>query len=215
MTRYSPRREQVLSFISRFIERNGYSPTVREIMGGCDISSPAVVQNHLNTLEKQGRIRRSPDISRSIRLLEGRDIAKEGVSLIGVPLLGTIAAGRPIPVPESDHWVMVPEDMFEIPAEWLGVNKEVFALQVKGTSMIDALIADGDIILLEPAQTADDGESVAVWLKEEAEVTLKKIYFEADHVRLQPANPLMSPIITPAENVRIQGRLIAVIRKTR
>ena len=184
-------------------------------MRGCDISSPAVVQNHLNMLEKQGRIRRDPDISRSIRLAGGGDIDGSRGGLIRVPLLGAIAAGQPIEVPESDYWVMAPEDTLSLPAELLGGKNEVFALQVKGTSMIDALIADGDIILLEPAQAADDGETVAVWLKDEAEVTLKKIYFETDHVRLQPANPLMAPIITPVENVQVQGKLIAVIRKTR
>ncbi len=215
MTRYSPRREQVLSFISEFIEHNGYSPTVREIMKGCIISSPAVVQNHLNTLEKQGRLRRDPEISRSIRLAANRGSARAEADFLKVPVLGAIAAGQPIPVPESDHWVMAPEDTVSLPADLLGNKEEVFALQVKGTSMIDALIADGDIVILEPAQTANDGETVAVWLKDEGEVTLKKIHFERDYIRLQPANPLMEPIITPIENVQIQGRMLAVIRKAR
>ncbi len=215
MARYSPRREQILSFISEFIEQNGYSPTVREIMGGCAISSPAVVQNHLNMLEKQGRIRRDPEISRSIRLAGNRDTAGTKEDFISVPLLGAIAAGQPIPVPESSNWVMVPEDTIKLPADLLHDKHEVFAVQVKGTSMIDALIADGDIVILEPTQTANDGDTVAVWLKDEEEVTLKKIHFEKDHVRLQPANPLMEPIITPSENVQVQGKLLAVIRKAR
>lgn len=215
MTKYSPRREQVLSFISRFIERSGYSPTVREIMGGCNISSPAVVQNHLNMLEKQGRLRRNPAISRSIRLAGRQSSNSPKADFLEIPVLGTIAAGQPVPVPESDNWVMVPEDTLNLPADLLNNKKEVFALKVKGESMIDSLIADGDTIIMEPAQTAKNGETVAVWLEDEQEVTLKKIYFETGKVHLQPANPLMEPIITPVENVQIQGKLLAVIRKAR
>ncbi len=213
MARYSLRRQQVLSFIREFIEEKGYSPSVREIMEGCAISSPAVVQNHLNTLERQGHIRRDPDISRSIRLAESRVKAKEGFT--SVPLLGTIAAGKPIPVPESGNWITVPEDILILPEGLIESKQGVFALQVKGTSMIDALIGDGDTVIMEPAQTASDGDMVAVWLKDEEEVTFKQIRFEQGHVRLQPANPLMSPIITPVENVQVQGKLLAVIRKVR
>jgi len=212
MARFSPRRQQILGFISGFIERNGYSPSVREIMSGCNISSPAVVQNHLNTLEKQGHIRRDPEVSRSIRLAGDPGHANAGDDFVSVPLLGEIAAGQPVPVPESGNWVTVPEDTLDLPAGLLQGKREVFALKVKGTSMIDALIADGDIIVLEPVRTAEDGDAVAVWLRDEEEVTLKRIYFGVGHVRLQPANPLLEPIITPAENVDVQGRLLAVIR---
>lgn len=211
MDRASERRRQILEFIRRFIAEKGYSPTIREIREGCGIPSTLSVQLHLEALEREGRIRREREVFRSIRLVEGPPA--EGV--VAVPVLGVIAAGEPIPVPDSEGWASSPEEVLKLPAEWVRNRERVFALRVKGDSMVDALIADGDLVLLQAVPVVENGEVVAVWLREEQEVTLKKVYYEGDRVRLQPANPRMAPISTPAENVQVQGRLLAVIREYR
>ena len=197
-------RENILQFIHGFIDEHGYSPTVRDILKGCGISSTAVVQYHLDVLEKEGRIHRDPEIFRSIRLSE-----KKGSIMI--PVLGTIAAGTPIPVPNSDNWTQATETL-ELPQDMVG-KKPVFALKVKGQSMIAALIDDGDIVLMETANSAENGEMVAVWLKDREEVTLKRFYAGKDKVVLQPANQTMKPILQNPDNVEIQGKVIGVIRK--
>jgi repressor LexA len=198
-------RENILQFIHGFIDERGYSPTVRDILKGCSISSTAVVQYHLDVLEKEGRIHRDPEIFRSIRLSE-----KKGSVM--VPILGTIAAGSPIPVPNSDNWSNQAVDTLELPQDMVG-KKPVFALKVKGQSMIDALIDDGDIVLMEAADSAANGEMVAVWLKDREEVTLKRFFADKDKIILQPANQTMKPIEQRADNVEIQGKVIGVIRK--
>jgi repressor LexA len=180
-------------------------PTIRDILKGCNISSTAVVQHHLNVLEREGRIHRDPEVFRSIRLAGKRN-------LTNVPLLGVIAAGKPIPIPTPDAWTNQPLDTIEVPLETVG-NRQVYALRVKGQSMIDALIDDGDIVLMEPTDTANNGEMVAVWLKDEQAVTLKKIYFERGRVILKPANHSMKSITVNPKNIEVQGKIIAVIRK--
>ena len=161
-------RENILQFIHGFIDERGYAPTVRDILKGCAISSTAVVQYHLDVLEKEGRIHRDPEIFRSIRLSEKR-------GSVMIPILGTIAAGTPISVPNSDNWSNQAVDTLELPQDMVG-KKPVFALKVKGQSMIDALIDDGDIVLMEAADSAANGEMVAVWLKDREEVTLKRFF---------------------------------------
>ena len=198
-------RENILQFIHGFIDKRGYSPTIRDILKGCTISSTAVVQYHLDVLEKEGRIHRDPEIFRSIRLSEKK-------ASVMIPVLGTIAAGSPIPVPNSDNWSSQAVDMLELPQDMVG-KKPVFALKVKGQSMIDALIDDGDIVLMEAADSAENGEMVAVWLKDREEVTLKRFYAGKDKIILQPANQTMKPIEQRPDNVEIQGKVIGVIRK--
>jgi repressor LexA len=204
-TGLSTTREKIHQFIQRFFTEHDYAPTVRDILKGCSISSTAVVQHHLDVLEKEGRIQRDPEVFRSIRLPQKKNT-------ITVPLLGTIAAGQPVPVPGSDTWTSFPTDVMELPQDLIG-NRRVFALRVKGQSMIDALIDDGDIVLMEPADSAENGEMVAVWLKDRQEVTLKKIYIEPDRVLLKPANQTMKPIQQHPDNIEIQGKVIGVIRK--
>lgn len=198
-------RERILEYIRRFFDEKGYAPTVRDIMRGCNISSTSLVQYHLNVLEKEGQIHRDPEVFRSIQLME-KDVVE-------VPLLGAIAAGKPIPVPDSDTWVNPPEDMLKLTANVVGNKSNIYALKVKGTSMLDALINDGDIVFMEVTQTVEDGEMAAVWLKNEQEVTLKKIYREPGRIRLQPANSKMKPIYTRPGNIEIQGKVVAVLRK--
>ncbi len=201
----SKTREMILKFIQDFIDERGYSPTVRDIVKGCDLSSTAVVQHHLNVLEREGRIHRDSQVFRSIQLVE-KDI-------VVVPLLGTVAAGEPIPVPDSNTWTSMPERSLKLPRDVVEHSGNIYALRVKGMSMIDALVADGDIVIMEATQTLEDGEMAAVWLKEEQEVTLKKIYREPSGIRLQPANEQMEPIYVNPENVEVQGRVVAVLRK--
>ena len=198
-------RKKVLNFIHDFIDERGYAPTVRDILKGCSISSTAVVQHHLNILEREGHIHRDPEVFRSIQLLDRSNIVR-------IPLLGSIAAGDPIPVPSSETWELEPLETLDLTDELTQGKKDIYALRVKGLSMIDALIDDGDIVLMQAANTAKDGEMVAVWLKDKQEVTLKKFFPENNQIRLQPANSQMKPIYVAPCNVEIQGIVVGVIR---
>jgi repressor LexA len=202
---YNKTRECIFGFIQWFFEERGYAPTVRDILKGCALSSTAVVQHHLDILQREGRIHRDPEVFRSIRL-PGQN------NSVSIPLLGTIAAGAPIPIPGSDTWTGESRESIELP-QGLVNHRQVYALRVKGQSMIDALIDDGDIVLMEQTSTANNGDMVATWLKDRHEVTLKRIYFEPNTVWLRPANQLMSAIQQHPENVEIQGRVVGVIRK--
>jgi repressor LexA len=208
MARFSNTRQQILNFIRKFLDEKGYAPTVRDIVKGCHISTPSVVQHHLNMLEKQGYILRDPEIFRSIQLVERK---QEVIS--SVPLLGTIAAGKPIPVPAPDSWTTVPEQALQLTKEVTQGKKDIYALKVKGTSMIDAFVDDGDTVLIQPITKVEDGEMAVVWLKLEQEVTLKKVYHETGRIRLQPANIEMKPMYYQPEDVEIQGKVIGVLRK--
>jgi repressor LexA len=198
-------RDRVLQFIRLFLAEKGYSPSVADIVAGCGLSSPNLAQYHLNVLEREGILRRTPGVFRSIQLVQGTN--RE------VPLLGVIAAGTPIPVPESGNWTESAEELLDLSRDLVGDGENLFALRVRGRSMIDACVMDGDIVVVEATQAAVDGDMVAVWLKDEHEVTLKRIYHEQDHIRLQPANRQMEPLYVAPENVTVQGRVVAVIRK--
>jgi len=130
-----------------------------------------------------------------------------------VPLLGTIAAGQPMPVPSADTWTTTPEEIIEVPQYLTGGLERLYAVRVKGTSMIDALIDDGDIVLMQRANTVEHGEMAAVWLRAEQEITLKKVYREPGRIRLEPANKLMRVIYIRPENIEIQGKIVGVLRK--
>ena len=209
MAQLSAKRKKIVDFILKFVEKRGYPPTVRDIQGGCGISSTSVVDYHLKVLEKEGHIRRDPDVSRGIELL-GR--APSSLKVL-VPVIGQIAAGDPIPVPDSETWdAAAGADFLEVTADLTQGRQDVYALKIKGVSMIDALINDGDIVLMQHVTTVDNGEMAAVWLKAEKEATLKKVYMESERVRLQPANSQMQPVYVNPDNVEIQGRVIAVIR---
>ncbi|MEW6034145.1 MAG: transcriptional repressor LexA [Chloroflexota bacterium] len=205
----SSRRRAILDFIRDFIEERGYPPTVRDIQNGCHISSTSVVDYHLRALEREGHLRRDLKVSRGLELLgvAGR------ANMVAVPLIGHIAAGEPMPVPQPDAWDVVSgADTLEVPAELLRGRSEVYALRVKGDSMVDALIGDGDVVLMQQVNQAEDGDMVAVWLKGERSVTLKRLYREADRVRLEPANSTMAPIYAAPDDVEVQGRVVGVVR---
>jgi repressor LexA len=205
----SAKQQSILDFMRRFIREKDYPPSIRDIQDACAISSTSVVDYNLKALERMGYIRRDREVSRAIELLDGSGRRPQTVA---VPIIGAIAAGQPIPVPSADTWSGVDYDnMVEVTEDMTKGRQKVYALRVKGTSMIDALVNDGDIVLMESTHSADDGDMVAAWLKREGEATLKKIYVEGDRVRLQPANSTMQPIYTEIGNVEVQGRVLARI----
>jgi repressor LexA len=205
----SKRQEAMLAYIEDFIEHHSYPPTIRDIQRDLDISSTSVVDYNLNALEQRNFIRRNRNISRGIEIV-GRQPAPS--NLVRIPIVGQIAAGEPIPVLDDVH-VDENTESLELSPEMLGSRQEnLFGLRVRGMSMIDALINDGDIVILRHQQTCENGETVAVWLRDEKETTLKKFYLEQDQVRLQPANSQMDPIYCEPENVEVQGKLVTVFR---
>jgi len=207
----SSKQQCIVDFIHRFLVDRGYPPTIRDIQSGCEISSTSVVNYNLSILEKQGHIRRHPEVSRGIELVT-RPLASG--SRVQVPVLGQIAAGEPIPVPTPDTWdVTASAETLEVTRDLTRDREGVYALKVKGSSMVDALINDGDIVLMQYANVVENGEMAAVWLKAEKEATLKKVYVETGRIRLQPANSQMQPIYAEPDNIEVQGRVIAVIRQ--
>ncbi len=209
--RLSDKQKRIISFLERFLTDKGYPPSIRDIQNGCKISSTSVVDYNLNILENRGYLERHADVSRGIKLLNREPTSEMTVA---VPVIGMIAAGSPVPVPTPDTWdVAAVSETMTVPRELTLDKKDVYALRVKGMSMVDALINDGDVVLMQHVGTVQNGEMAAVWLKDEKEATLKKVYVEPDRVRLQPANDQMRPIFVAPDNVEIQGRVIAVIRQ--
>ena len=207
----SPRQEKMLKFISRFMAENGLPPTVRDIQKACNISSTSVVDYNLRLLQRDGFLRRRPDVARGIELLG--ESGKTTSSLPLVPVIGYISAGQPLPGPSADGWAsQEPLENLELPKHIVNSKTELYALRVKGTSMIDALIDDGDIVLVEPTHEVNNGDMVIAWLKLEQEATLKRIYKEGSKIRLQPANSQMEPIYANANNVEVHGKVAAVLR---
>jgi repressor LexA len=208
------RHQKIIEFIDGYQRKFKHSPSIREIGEHCDISSTSVVNYYLDQLEKSGHIERDRKISRGVRLTSP---ATPVGDMFRVPVLGRIVAGEPIPVPPSDFSSFTADDSVDIatslmPAKEKG--KELFALQVQGESMIDAMVNDGDIVILKPTQEARNGDMVAVWLSDRNETTLKFFFKEKDKYRLQPANPTMKPIyIDKHESLEIKGKVVMVIRK--
>lgn len=204
----SPKQERIINFVTDFLHDKGYPPTIRDIAAGCGISSTSVVTYNLNKLEQAGYIRRHSDISRGIKFLTPQ---QKGGKLVYIPIVGVIAAGEPIPVPDTGN--IIPNEGLEVSEELVRGKQDIYALRVRGDSMLDALIGDGDIVLMDYVGSAENGDMVAVWLKGEQEVTLKRFFAEPNRIRLEPANSQMKPIYTTPDNVEIQGRVVAVIRR--
>ena len=208
----SARQKQILEFINGFDEEHSYPPTIRDIQYACTISSTSVVDYNLKILERKGYIRRDREVSRGIEVLGGD---RQRVQANRVPVLGSIAAGEPIPVPAQESWASAePVDMLDIPQGFLSNVEGAYALRVKGTSMIDALVDDGDTVIVRPVTSISDGDMVVAWLKIEKEVTLKRLYHEGSRIRLQPANSTMQPIYVDPDNIEVQGKVVAVIRNS-
>jgi repressor LexA len=216
------RHKKILRFLEKFQSENGYPPSIREIGENTSISSTSVVNYYLNQLEEMNYIERESNVSRGIRLLrnlEGQLLkaAKTVTDMFTVPVIGRIVAGEPVPVPSSDFNYYDQETGIDIARSLLPPKEkteDLFALEVQGDSMIDAMVNDGDIVVMRPITQASNGEMVAVWLADRDETTLKYFFLENGRVRLQPANPLMSPIIIddPA-HVQVQGKVVLVIRR--
>lgn len=206
----SPRQERMLQFIIDFSDEHGYPPTVRDIQQACEISSTSVVDYNLNILQREGHIRRSPEISRGIEVRNG---SKRNGPITSVPLLGYIAAGQPLPELSAEGWGQGQAlESLEVPRSLLKGEEKVYALRVRGDSMIDVHIDDGDLVLIKPATSVRNGDTVVAWLKKDKEATLKKLFYEGNRVRLQPANSEMKPIFVAPADVEIQGKVVAVLR---
>jgi repressor LexA len=195
------KQRQIVDFIDLFIRKHGYSPTLQEIADAIGVKSLATVHEHLAALTKKGVIRKISGEVRGIELAEQRIASLlEGVD---VPLFGYIAAGQPIEAIEN------PSETINIPGDMVG-KKQTYVLQVRGQSMIEAGILDGDYVVIERADTANNGE-IVVALLENQFATLKRYFKEKDHIRLEPANSTMNPIL--AKSVTIQGKVIGIIRR--
>lgn len=204
----SQRQKDILEFIKRFSREKGYPPSIREIGEAVRISSTSVVNYNLNILKDKGYIHREKEVSRGLRVLEEETIS----NVVSVPLLGRIAAGEPIIIPD-DSFSPYAYDTIELTRDIIKEEQGLYALEVKGQSMVDALINDGDIVVMKAQREARNGELVAVWLKDEGATTLKKFYLEGDRVRLQPANPAMEPIYADPSDVEVRGKVMVVIRQ--
>ena len=194
------RQREILDYLKEFIDERGYAPSLEEIGARFGLSSLATVHKHLMNLQEKGFIRRAWNRSRSVELVPTR----AGGRAVDLPLLGYVAAGEPIEAVVGAETVTVPEDL-------VGA-RETYALRVRGSSMIDEQIRDGDLVIVEDRQVANNGEMV-VALLDGSDVTLKTFYREKNHIRLQPANEALAPIVAKPEAVRVQGVVIGVIRR--
>jgi repressor LexA len=194
------RQREILDFLNEFIQQHGYAPSLEEVGRRFGLSSLATVHKHLTNLQEKGFIKRAWNRSRSVELVQ----TKLGGRAVELPLLGFVAAGVPIEAIASAETISVPEDLVG--------KKDTYVLRVRGESMIDEQIRDGDFVIVEDRKTAENGEMV-IALVGGSDVTLKKFYRENGHIRLQPANPLMQPLIIPAEQLQVQGVVVGVMRK--
>ncbi len=223
------RHKQVLDVIQEYTEKHGYAPSYREICAKTDITSTSMVNYYLEQLQEMGYIDRSENISRSLQIKGSaqdkvdqvlgnvKQTVQEMSRSLTIPVVGRIVASEPVPIPESDFGLFDFESNIEIPESLIPFNMQkenLFALEVDGDSMIDAMVSDGDVIIMKPVKEAYNGEMVAVRLKDQNETTLKHFYHEGDRVRLQPANPTMDPIyVDSSSDIEIQGSVVLVIRQ--
>ena len=234
----SERQKKILEVLERFQLDPGYPPSIREICDEADISSTSVVNYYLDQLEDMGYIERDARVSRGIRLLRPlTETAVQGGAAVGtalrqtvdrvrqavdevlqIPVMGRIVAAAPAPVPPSDFNYFDADSMVDVARSLLpgreAGSSDLYALEVQGDSMIDAMVNDGDIVIMKATQEARNGEMVAIWLTDRDETTLKYFYLENGRVRLQPANPTMEPIIIDDPSVvEVQGKVVMVIRQ--
>ena len=224
----SDKHIKVLQVLESYTEKNGYPPTIREICDRASLSSTSVANYYLERLEEKGYIERDRGVSRGLRVTKSygqqiketiNAIAENIDELISIPLMGRIVASEPIPLPTSDFNYYDPESAsINIAKSNLSAKDQtrsnLFALEVRGDSMIDAMVNDGDVVIMKPAHEAHNGDMVAVWLEDKDETTLKYFYKEGSRVRLQPANPTMDPIfVDNPSNLRIQGKVVMVVRQ--
>lgn len=193
------KQKEVYEFLKQYTESKGYPPSVREICEAVELRSTSTVHGHLKRLEKKGLIKRDPTKPRALEIAEFSSIRKE---LIDIPIVGNVTAGTPILATENI------EDYFSLPMNYIKHDRDLFILKVKGQSMIDAGILDGDYAIIEKDATAENGEIVVALIEDEA--TIKTLYKEDNHIRLQPENKTMEPIIV--EECIILGKLVGIYR---
>jgi repressor LexA len=214
----SSRHVKILEVLETYQEENGFPPTIREIGSQAGISSTSVVNYYLDQLVEHGYLERQGKASRGLRLVKPLAAARGAIEgLIRVRLMGRIAAGKPLPVPASDFDLYDEESGIDIPASLLAARdrKQLYALEVEGNSMIDAMVNDGDLVILRPTNQAENGEMVAAWLYDQEATTLKFFFRENGRIRLQPANPAYQPLFLDGEALEIQGKVVMVIRQFR
>ena len=223
------RHKQVLDVIQEYSEKHGYAPSYREICARTDITSTSMVNYYLEQLEEMGYIERVENISRSLQIKETaqdkvnqvignvKQAVEEISHSLTIPIVGRIVASEPVPIPETDFSLFDAESNIQVPESLIPFNMQkenLFALEVDGDSMIDAMFNDGDVIIMKPTREARNGEMVAVRIKDQNETTLKHFFHEGDRVRLQPANPTMDPIyIDSSSDIEVQGSVVLVIRQ--
>jgi len=205
----------MLDFIMQYSRDHGYPPSIREIGQAVGISSTSVVNYNLNRLVDEGFLDRHQNVSRGLRLTEKLGQAAERLTdVIRIPLVGRIFASQPVPLPSTDSPMFAADEAIEITRELLSSDDGLFALQVKGDSMIDAMVNDGDIVVMRREPEWRNGDMVAVWLKDKEETTLKHIYREGRRIRLQPANPTMQQIFLDSpDSMEVQGKVMLVVRQ--
>ncbi len=238
----SERQKKILEVLERFQEEYGYPPSIREICDKATISSTSVVNYYLEQLQELGYIERDGRVSRGIRLVKPltqaanplvgaaraaatsvrqsvESVRQTAAEMLRIPIVGRIVAGAPVPVPPSDFSYYDADSMVDVASSLMPSRErsnDLFALEVQGDSMIDAMVYNGDIVIMKPAREARNGEMVAVWLNDRDETTLKYFYLEGGRVRLQPANPTMDPIfVDDPSTVQIQGKVVMVIRQVK
>ena len=200
----TPRQEEILTYIKKYTAMHGYPPAIREICAGVGLNSPATVFVHIKNLEKNGYLKSTNNKFRTIELLVENEYLEKNDDGVKVPLLGKITAGNPITAIEQ------PDEYFDLPASLMPKNGEVFTLHVSGESMINKGIYDNDYVIVKRQNDAKNGD-IVVAMTAENEVTLKTFYKEKDHIRLQPENDTMEPLIFP--NITILGKAIGLYRK--
>ena len=204
MEKITTKQNETLTFIKKYMVSHGFPPSVREICQGMNLNSPATVHAHLKQLEKKGIIRKEASKFRTIELLVDNEFEDKSEEIVKVPLLGKISCGNPIEAIEQ------PDEFFDLPASLIPPKETIFTLKCSGESMINVGIFDGDYVIVQKQKIARNGD-IVVALNEDNEVTLKTFYKEKDHIRLQPENDTMAPIILP--NVTILGKAIGLYRK--
>jgi repressor LexA len=202
MNKTTPKQQRILDYVYTCVRTQGYPPTYEEIKHAIGLSTKSLVSHHLKSLEAKGYLRLKPNTPRGIQLAN-----LPHLSTFRVPIAGQIAAGQPI---SFGDWQ---REFIELTGDIVREQEGLYALRVKGNSMMDALVHDGDLVIMKHQQYADDGDMVAVRLVDENETTLKRFYREKNRVRLQPANPTMKAMYCHPANVQVQGKVVAVVRQ--
>lgn len=207
------RQQRVYEYIRKYREQRGISPTFEEIREALNLSSKDMVSRELQALEEANLVTRNRKTARGLRVMAEEEVERSHSQVLSVPLLGRIAAGVNFRLPDGDAPPFGYDDSITVTTDIVGNARNVFALEVEGDSMVDALVASGDVVLLKPQRMAENGDMVAVWLRSSEETTLKYFFHEGKKIRLQPANRTMEPWHVAAEDVQIEGKVIAVIRR--